>query len=211
MSKTKEIITIEHTLKEVLKNLSDQDIQDITGKSKSYIYKCADPDDSDRNIQFRTVIRLEHAMHKIYQKTPFSNFLKDYLATAQPEKPASESEVQSEILAIGGRLGDLMDAVRESMDEKSSGGSLGFRKLPDFSLLDPTSIGVSSKLDLKVRESDDYFALRFFGFVHVPTNGIYTFYADSDDGSKIFIHDKLVVDNDYTHGMTEVSLSLIHI
>ena len=98
-----------------------------------------------------------------------------------------------------------MDAVRESMDEKSSGGSLGFRKLPDFSLLDPTSIGVSSKLDLKVRESDDYFALRFFGFVHVPTNGIYTFYSDSDDGSKIFIHDKLVVDNDYTHGMTEVS------
>ena len=89
--------------------------------------------------------------------------------------------------------------------EKSSGGSLGFRKLPDFSLLDPTSIGVSSKLDLKVRESDDYFALRFFGFVHVPTNGIYTFYSDSDDGSKIFIHDKLVVDNDYTHGMTEVS------
>ena len=121
MSKTKEIITIEHTLKEVLKNLSDQDIQDITGKSKSYIYKCADPDDTDRNIQFRTVIRLEYAMHKIYQKTPFSNFLKDYLATAQPEKPASESEVQSEILAIGGRLGDLMDAVRESMDEKSSG------------------------------------------------------------------------------------------
>ena len=30
---------------------------------------------------------------------------------------------QSEILAIGGRLGDLMDAVRESMDEKSSGGA----------------------------------------------------------------------------------------
>ena len=50
MSKTKEIITIEHTLKEVLKNLSDQDIQDITGKSKSYIYKCADPDDTDRNL-----------------------------------------------------------------------------------------------------------------------------------------------------------------
>jgi hypothetical protein len=77
MSKTKEIITIEHTLKDVLKNLSDQDIQEITGKSKSYIYKCADPDDHERNIQFRTVILLEHAMQKIYQKTPFSNFLKD--------------------------------------------------------------------------------------------------------------------------------------
>ena len=123
MSKTKEIITIEHTLKEVLKNLSDQDIQDITGKSKSYIYKCADPDDHDRKIHFQTVILLEHAMQTIYQKTPFSNFLKDYLATAKPEKPASESEVQSEILAIGGRLGDLMDAVRAATDEKSSGGA----------------------------------------------------------------------------------------
>ena len=58
MSKTKEIITIEHTLKEVLKNLSDQDIQDITGKSKSYIYKCADPDDTDRNIQFLSLIHI---------------------------------------------------------------------------------------------------------------------------------------------------------
>ena len=44
MSKTKEIITIEHTLKDVLKNLSDQDIQEITGKSKSYIYKIYDLD-----------------------------------------------------------------------------------------------------------------------------------------------------------------------
>ena len=35
MPKTKQIITIEHTLKEVLKNLSDEDILNITGKSKS--------------------------------------------------------------------------------------------------------------------------------------------------------------------------------
>jgi hypothetical protein len=77
--------------------------------------------------------------------------------------------------------------------------------LPDFSLLVPKSIGTASVLDLKISESDEYFGLRFTGFVHVPEDGIYTFYSDSDDGSKIFIHDKLVVDNDYTHGMTEVS------
>ena len=45
MSKTKEIITIEHTLKEVLKNLSDQDIQDITGKSKSCLLYTSDAAD----------------------------------------------------------------------------------------------------------------------------------------------------------------------
>ena len=123
MSKTKEIISIEHTLKDVLKNLSDQDIQQITGKSKSYIYKCADPDDHDRHIHFKDVIALEHSMYQLFQKTTFSNFLKDHLATAEPEKPGSEHEVLSEVIGIGGRVGDLMDSIHDSMDEKSSGGS----------------------------------------------------------------------------------------
>ena len=124
MSKTKEIISIEHTLKDVLRNLSDQDIQEITGKSKSYIYKCADPDDYDRHIHFKDVIALEHAMNQLFQKTPFSNFLKDHLTTtASPVKPGSEHEVLSEVMGIGGRVGDLMDSIHDSMDEKSSGGS----------------------------------------------------------------------------------------
>ena len=124
MSKTKEIISIEHTLKDVLRNLSDQDIQEITGKSKSYIYKCADPDDHDRHIHFKDVIALEHAMNQFFQKTPFSNFLKDHLTTtASPVKPGSEQEVLSEVMGIGGRVGDLMDSIHDSMDEKSSGGS----------------------------------------------------------------------------------------
>lgn len=124
MSKTKEIISIEHTLKDVLKNLSDQDIQEITGKSKSYIYKCADPNDHDRHIHFKDVIALEYTMNQLFQKTPFSNFLKDHLTTtAIPVKPGSEHEVLSEVMGIGGRVGDLMDSIHDSMDEKSSGGS----------------------------------------------------------------------------------------
>ena len=54
-------------------------------------------------------------------------------------------------------------------------------------------------------QSSDFFGLQFAGFVYVPADGIYTFYSNSDDGSKVFVHDKLVVDNDFTHGMTEVS------
>ena len=121
MSKTKEIISIEHTLKDVLKSLSDQDIQDITGKSKSYIYKCADPDDHDRHIHFRDVVALEHAMQRFFQKTPFSQLLKDQLTIPQLDKPVSEHEIQSEVIGIGGRVGDLMDSIHASMDEKSSG------------------------------------------------------------------------------------------
>jgi len=123
MSKTKEIISIEHTLQEVLKKLSDQDIQEITGKSKSYIYKCADPDDHDRHIHFKDVLSLEHAMQRLYQKTPFSQFLKDSLTTPLIERPGNEHDVLSEVIGIGGRVGDLNDSILESMDEKSLGGS----------------------------------------------------------------------------------------
>ena len=99
-------------------------MQEITGKSKSYIYKCADPDDHDRHIHFKDVIALEYAMNQLFQKTPFSNFLKDHLTTtAIPVKPGSEHEVLSEVMGIGGRVGDLMDSIHDSMDEKSSGGS----------------------------------------------------------------------------------------
>lgn len=123
MSKTKEIISIEHTLKDVLKNLSDQDIQQITGKSKSYIYKCADPDDHDRHIHFKDVVVLEQLMYQLYKKTPFSSFLKDHLTTFNSEKKVSEQDVLSEVIGMGGRIGDLMDSIHDSMDENSSGGS----------------------------------------------------------------------------------------
>ena len=122
MPKTKQIITIEHTLKEVLKNLSDEDILNITGKSKSYIYKCSDPD-APQKIHFNDVVALEHAMHKIFNKTPFSNFLKDHLATVNLKSQGSEHEVLSEVIGIGARVGDLNDSILNSMDEKSSGGS----------------------------------------------------------------------------------------
>ncbi len=37
----------------------------------------------------------------------------------------------------------------------------------------------------------------------VPKNGIYIFYTSSDDGSKLYVGGKLVVDNDGLHGSTE--------
>jgi hypothetical protein len=39
----------------------------------------------------------------------------------------------------------------------------------------------------------------------VPGDGIYTFYTASDDGSRIYIDDKLIVDNDELHGIIEKS------
>ena len=121
MTKTKEIISIEYSLKEVLSNLSDQDIKEIIGKTKSYLYKCADPDNDVHHIHFKDVLELEKAMIHLKNKTPFSNLFRDYIAVRH-EEVSNPKEILSEVVGIGGRMGDLMDSIRESQDEKRSGG-----------------------------------------------------------------------------------------
>lgn len=50
---------------------------------------------------------------------------------------------------------------------------------------------------------DDDFGLELFGAIETPSDGEYTFYTTSDDGSRLYIGDRLVVANDYPHGETE--------
>jgi hypothetical protein len=78
-------------------------------------------------------------------------------------------------------------------------------QLPDFSTLTASSNGVTSQINLDNAERDDYFMMRFDGYVKVNKEGIYTFYSDSDDGTKLYIHGNLLVNNDFHHGMTEKS------
>merc|ERR1719401_2926531 len=46
----------------------------------------------------------------------------------------------------------------------------------------------------------DNFAARWTGYVKLQQSGSYTFYTYSDDGSKLFISNQLVVNNDGLHG-----------
>ncbi len=54
----------------------------------------------------------------------------------------------------------------------------------------------------------DEFGLEFFGAVEVPRNGDYTFYTTSDDGSRLYLGSRLVVQNDYPHSATEKAGSI---
>lgn len=76
-----------------------------------------------------------------------------------------------------------------------------WRLLPDFNELEPISWGVVPSFGLFVQgKVSDYFGLKFTGFVEVPADGLYTFSTRSDDGTKLYIGDDLVVDNDGLHG-----------
>jgi hypothetical protein len=80
--------------------------------------------------------------------------------------------------------------------------------LPDFDSLTPTATGIAHNFDIGLRLQDDNFAFRFTGYIDIQTAGAYTFYTNSDDGSKLYIDGALVVDNDGLHVAQERSGSL---
>ncbi len=71
--------------------------------------------------------------------------------------------------------------------------------------MEPKAEGVVPQIVMNVpqRKQSDRFALRFTGNVIVPKSGKYTFSVASDDGSRIYINDELLVNNDGLHGMSE--------
>jgi hypothetical protein len=77
--------------------------------------------------------------------------------------------------------------------------------IPDFSTLTPVFEEIASIPTASIRNRDDNYGLRFTGYISIETAGVYTFYTNSDDGSKLYIDGTLVVDNDGLHGLTEVS------
>jgi hypothetical protein len=80
--------------------------------------------------------------------------------------------------------------------------------LPDFNSLTPISQGKANNFDIGLRQQDANFAFKFTGFLDVASNGGYTFYLKSDDGSKLSVvgdYGTLVIDNDGTHTSLEKS------
>ena len=67
------------------------------------------------------------------------------------------------------------------------------------------SSGIADIISVTKKQRVDKFAFEFNGYVKIDKDGIYNFYTASDDGSKLFIDDIEVVDNDGDHGTVEKS------
>ena len=74
----------------------------------------------------------------------------------------------------------------------------------DMSLLNPVKTGriPNFNIDIPGRVQDN-FAIKFEGSINIPTEGSYSFYTKSDDGSTLSIDGLLVVDNDKKHTSRE--------
>jgi hypothetical protein len=77
--------------------------------------------------------------------------------------------------------------------------------MPAYSQLTPVATGNVLNFDLSPRTQNDYFGFEYTGYIYVPSSGVYTFYTSSDDGSRLYIGNTLVVDNDSAHALQERS------
>lgn len=75
--------------------------------------------------------------------------------------------------------------------------------LPDFDKLTPLRKGILPNFALPQQRASVNFGVVYIGYIKVPKEGIYSLYTASDDGSRLYIGNKLVVDNDGLHGMKE--------
>ena len=84
----------------------------------------------------------------------------------------------------------------------------GPSELPDFTTLEPYGGAVHDRIDFpstggnfaETGRSDD-FGVVWNGWIDIPASGYWTLGTESDDGSRLYIGDEMVVDNDGLHGM----------
>lgn len=84
--------------------------------------------------------------------------------------------------------------------------------LPDLDALSPYLVGLPPIIEFpstggNFAESGraDLVAARVEGWIEIPTTGVWRLFIESDDGSRIWVDDVLLADNDGLHGMVERS------
>jgi hypothetical protein len=117
-----------------------------------------------------------------------------------------DGERKSIITEVDFKKADLMPALDIANPEpgfawKSYLGE--WTELPNFRWLRPESKGRTKEINLDMAPADDYFGMTFTGYIEIPYDEVYSFFAFSDDGSAIYIDGKLVTLNDGQHGARE--------
>ena len=121
MTKLRKPLSIESILSGVIKDLNEDNVKELTGKSLSHFRKCSDPDDKDHNLHFIDAIKLDLILQKNQKGTPFlDNF--ETLLNEELKDINSSDNISNTLINIGGRIGDLMDVTNESLYPKSHSG-----------------------------------------------------------------------------------------
>jgi len=81
----------------------------------------------------------------------------------------------------------------------------GYGLVEDFVKLDPDETGTTDTFGIGPYAGQDGFRMQFDAYIRVPAEGKYTFYVNSDDGGRLWLAGRLVVDNNGLHAPFEAS------
>lgn len=72
----------------------------------------------------------------------------------------------------------------------------------------PVSSGSIDQISLSPKKRNEEMGIRFTGSINIPRDNQYTFFVSSDDGTKLWIDGRLLVDNDGVHPNQEKSAAV---
>lgn len=77
-----------------------------------------------------------------------------------------------------------------------------FKHSNDILKAQPVKKGIMNNISIDSATAQDSMAFIFETWIKINERGIYNFYTYSDDGSKLLIDNKIIVDNDGSHSLT---------
>jgi alpha-L-rhamnosidase len=126
----------------------------------------------------------------------------------------ASTQIKAKAWMPDGGSGFTQERIIQFIDPKQNGLTVdiydgAWEKLPDFEKMMPAKTMNSFRLNFdELNLSKDVFGLVYTGYLEIQKTGDYTFYVQSNDGSKLWLGDSCVVDHDGQHGPDEKSASL---
>ena len=121
MAKNRELSSIEHGLAEAIRNLKAEIMEEVTGKSESYIRKCSDPD-LEQQLDHRDAVKIDKACVE-NGLAPYLLNSHNYIILKELEKANIENQSINELLVqFTISLGKLLDSIKTAKSSKGEKG-----------------------------------------------------------------------------------------
>jgi predicted alpha-1,2-mannosidase len=78
-----------------------------------------------------------------------------------------------------------------------------FHATGDILTAEPIESGVATHFSIASQKKVNFFAYTFDGFIKIPKDGLYTFILQSNDGARLSLDDRLLINNDGLHPIIE--------
>jgi len=122
MAKIRKISSIENGLAEVIKILSEEEIEEAIGKSVSFLRKCSDPD-QPQQIDHNDSIKLDLACIKKKKAPPLLNSHEYIMSTLfDNNKINSDDDLDSVLVKFTILHGKLVEVIKKAQDPNSDKG-----------------------------------------------------------------------------------------